>query len=68
VDRAIGDKWLVVSGVKAGDKVVVEGLQKVRPGVVVQAVEANKLANEAPQEQPKPGELKLPNGGKERLL
>ena len=59
VDRAIGDKWLVVGGVKAGDKVVVEGLQKVRPGVVVQAVEANKLANEAPQEPPKPGELKL---------
>jgi membrane fusion protein, multidrug efflux system len=59
VDRAIGDKWLVVDGVKAGDKVVVEGLQKTRPGMVVRAVEATKLANEAPQEQPKPGELKL---------
>ena len=59
VDRAIGDKWLVLGGVKAGDKVVVEGLQKARPGMVVRAVEANKLASEAPQEQPKPGELKL---------
>jgi membrane fusion protein (multidrug efflux system) len=59
VDRAIGDKWLVVDGVKAGDKVVVEGLQKTRPGMVVRTVEATKLANEAPQEQPKLGELKL---------
>jgi membrane fusion protein (multidrug efflux system) len=59
VDRAIDDKWLVLDGVKAGDKVVVEGLQKARPGMVVRAVEANNLANEAPQAQPTPGERKL---------
>jgi len=59
VDRAIGDKWLVLDGVKAGDKVVVEGLQKARPGTVVRAVEANKSSGEAPQEQPNPGERKL---------
>jgi len=59
VDRAIGDKWLVLDGVKAGDKVVVEGLQKARPGTVVRAVEANKSSGEAPQEQPTPGERKL---------
>lgn len=28
----IGDKWLVKSGLVAGDRVIVEGLQKVKPG------------------------------------
>jgi len=54
IDRAIGDKWLVLDGVKAGDKVVVEGLQKARPGTVVRAVEVNKFSGESPQEQPNP--------------
>jgi membrane fusion protein (multidrug efflux system) len=40
VNRAIGDKWLVDGGLVAGDRVVVEGLQKIRPGVPVQATEA----------------------------
>lgn len=31
--RAIGDQWLVSAGVKAGDRVVVEGLQYIKPGV-----------------------------------
>jgi membrane fusion protein (multidrug efflux system) len=39
-DRAVGDAWLVTSGVQAGDQVIVEGLQKVRPGVEVNPVPA----------------------------
>jgi membrane fusion protein (multidrug efflux system) len=39
-DRAVGDAWLVSSGVKAGEQVIVEGLQKVRPGVEVTPVPA----------------------------
>lgn len=39
-DRAIGSNWLVTSGLKAGDKVVVEGLQTIRPGMEVTANEA----------------------------
>ncbi len=39
IDRAIGDKWLVTDGLKAGDRVIVEGLQKARPGSVVHPVE-----------------------------
>jgi len=35
LDRAMGDKWLVSSGLAAGDRVLVEGMQKVRPGMVV---------------------------------
>jgi len=37
-DRAIADKWLVSSGLKSGDRMIVEGLQKVRPGAPVKAV------------------------------
>ncbi len=32
VRTTVGDQWLVTSGLSAGDRVVVEGLQKIRPG------------------------------------
>ena len=35
LDRAIGDQWLVSSGLASGDRVIVEGMQKVRPGAAV---------------------------------
>jgi len=38
VDRAIGDKWLVTKGLAVGDRVIVEGLQRVRPGASVKVV------------------------------
>ena len=34
-DRAVGNQWLVTSGLKAGEALIVEGLQKARPGVPV---------------------------------
>ena len=40
-DRAIGDKWVVTGGLVAGDKVIVDGLQKVRPGGEVHAIEVD---------------------------
>ncbi|BDG05581.1 efflux RND transporter periplasmic adaptor subunit [Anaeromyxobacter oryzae] len=39
-DRAVGDAWLVTGGVKPGEQVIVEGLQKVRPGALVNPVPA----------------------------
>ncbi|HMK35356.1 MAG TPA: efflux RND transporter periplasmic adaptor subunit [Desulfomonilaceae bacterium] len=39
LDRAIGDRWLVSSGLAAGDRVVVEGIQKVRPGACVNVIQ-----------------------------
>ncbi|MEO6995250.1 MAG: efflux RND transporter periplasmic adaptor subunit [Lacunisphaera sp.] len=36
--RAIGDQWLVQSGLKAGDLVIVNNLQKIRPGAPVKPV------------------------------
>jgi membrane fusion protein (multidrug efflux system) len=38
LDRAIGDKWLVTSGLAIGDRVIVEGLLKARPGTTVKTV------------------------------
>jgi membrane fusion protein (multidrug efflux system) len=38
--QTVGDKWLVTSGLRPGDKVIVEGLQKVRPGAPIKAVPA----------------------------
>ena len=38
LDRAIGDKWLVSTGLAPGDRVIVEGTQMLRPGTVVKAV------------------------------
>jgi membrane fusion protein, multidrug efflux system len=38
VSRALGDKWLVESGLKPQDRVIVEGLQRARPGTQVKVV------------------------------
>jgi membrane fusion protein, multidrug efflux system len=38
VIRTVGDNWLVGDGLKAGDRVILEGLQKARPGSPVKAV------------------------------
>ncbi|EMG9894778.1 efflux RND transporter periplasmic adaptor subunit [Enterobacter hormaechei] len=36
--QAIGDRWLITEGLKTGDRVIISGLQKVRPGVTVVAI------------------------------
>lgn len=38
VARTVGDSWLVSEGLKAGDRVILEGTQKARPGTPVKAV------------------------------
>jgi len=47
LDRAIGDQWLVSSGLAPGDRVIAEGMQKVRPGVPVKEVPFDKVAKPA---------------------
>lgn len=37
-DRAIGDSWLVTSGLAPGDQVIIDGIQKVRPGAPVTVI------------------------------
>ena len=46
LNRAIGDQWLVSEGLSAGDRVIVEGMLNIRPGMAVKAV---------PFEEPKSG-------------
>lgn len=43
--QAIGDKWLVTEGLHSGDRVIVSGLQKIRPEMTVKAEEQNLQAN-----------------------
>lgn len=56
-ERAMGDKWLVSEGLVAGDRLIVEGLQKARPGTLVKAVPAGSpgspgTADKAPAAKP----------------
>lgn len=60
----VGNLWIIDSGLKPGEKVIVEGLQKVKPGVQVVAKtvkpeEETSLAPNAP-----PAESKAKAGGK----
>jgi RND family efflux transporter, MFP subunit len=54
VNRTIGDSWLVSDGLKAGDRVIVEGLQKARPGTPVKAVPFISAPAAAPAGSPQP--------------
>ena len=40
-DRTVGDKWLVTSGLQPGDKLIVEGLSRIKPGQSVKPVAVN---------------------------
>lgn len=54
LDRAIGDKWLVTKGLGPGDRVIIEGLQKVRPGDEVRAVPFAATADSSGQRDGRP--------------
>lgn len=57
LDRAIDDNWVVSSGLQPGDRIIVEGMLRVRPGMPVNAVPFEKAEpkNEKANE-PKPPE------------
>lgn len=48
VVRTVGDSWLVSDGLKAGDRVILEGIQKARPGTQVKAVPFGSAPAAAP--------------------
>jgi membrane fusion protein (multidrug efflux system) len=60
VVRTVGDSWLVSDGLKAGDRVILEGLQKARPGTQVKAVPFGSapVAAPAPAGSPQPAAAK----------
>ncbi|WKD48175.1 efflux RND transporter periplasmic adaptor subunit [Microbulbifer spongiae] len=43
VSRTVGNRWLVEEGLFPGDRVIVAGLQKIRPGAPVQASERSEI-------------------------
>ncbi|MFA9218199.1 MAG: efflux RND transporter periplasmic adaptor subunit [Sphingomonadaceae bacterium] len=43
--RTLGDQWLVTRGLAAGDRVIIEGLQKVKPGAPAVAAQPRKAAS-----------------------
>ncbi|MEX9778765.1 efflux RND transporter periplasmic adaptor subunit [Providencia manganoxydans] len=53
--QAVGNKWLVTDGLQDGDRVIVIGLQKIKPGITVVPKEANletqSIDNQAQPEQ-----------------
>ncbi|MBS0466729.1 MAG: efflux RND transporter periplasmic adaptor subunit [Proteobacteria bacterium] len=51
--RAIGNRWLVDSGLQAGERLVVDGFQRVKPG--------DKVSPQALEPKAGPGGTKLPN-------
>jgi len=44
VNRAIGDQWLIDGGLQVGDRVIVDGLQRVKPGGTAQVMPAAAVA------------------------
>jgi membrane fusion protein (multidrug efflux system) len=56
VGQQIGEALLIVEGLKAGERIVVEGLQKVRDGALVQPMTAAQMAEAAAAQAPKQAE------------
>lgn len=54
-DRAQGDRWIIRSGLSGGEQVIVEGLQKVRPGSPAHAVPVDAPTSDAAPAAPKAG-------------
>lgn len=50
--QAVGDAWLVNSGLQAGERIVIEGLQKIRAGAEVRPVDPTAAAAPAGQAAP----------------
>jgi membrane fusion protein (multidrug efflux system) len=49
VGQAMGDRWLVTSGLQPGDRLITEGLQRVQPGVALRPVPAGSPPTAAPR-------------------
>jgi membrane fusion protein, multidrug efflux system len=48
IGSAVGSDWVVESGLKAGDRVIVDGLQKVHPGMTVKPVPSEVAEGNSP--------------------
>lgn len=55
IDREVGDKWLVTAGLEPGERLIVEGGHKVRPGMSVKVVTYKSAADAKSAAQSKMG-------------
>ena len=55
IDRAVGNQWLIASGLTPGDRIIIEGVQKVRPGVKVH-VSTSETKPQNPDTTDSPGQ------------
>jgi len=56
IGQAVGNKWIVTDGLKAGEEVIVEGLQKAMPGMPAKPVPFNSAGSNSPASPaPAPG-------------
>lgn len=46
--RTVGNQWLIEDGLKAGDRLITEGLQFVKPGIEVKPTDATNVGGKAP--------------------
>ncbi|MCY1184822.1 efflux transporter, RND family, MFP subunit [compost metagenome] len=62
--RTSGNMWLIDEGLNAGDRLITEGLQFVKPGVEVKVTEATnvKPANPKPSAAPAQATAKVADG------
>jgi len=51
LDRTINDKWFISSGLAVGDQVIIEGIQRLRPGTPVKIVKQSAHAEEQQTEK-----------------
>lgn len=63
LDRAIDDKWLVASGLSPGDRLIVEGMQNVRPGASVKPVPLDSGGERGPTSGDAARPAARPGGG-----
>ncbi|TCN24778.1 efflux RND transporter periplasmic adaptor subunit [Sinorhizobium americanum] len=49
--RTVGERWQVTAGLKAGEKVIVEGFQKIGPGAPVEPTDWNPSAKPGNEQQ-----------------
>jgi membrane fusion protein (multidrug efflux system) len=54
VGNQIGQNWIVDSGLKGGERLIVDGMTNARPGSVVRSIPSSAWAGEAAKTAPKP--------------
>lgn len=52
IDRCMADKWFISSGLKPGDRIVVEGLQRARPGMPVRVAQQQGVSSGSKSDTP----------------